>query len=110
MTAKSLVGCNTVGLVSAMTHHCVEWDVQNLITRSLDVTKSCDSEKMFPSTVASPEFCSCRGAQARGARVPKFAVTKSSRSETHLADISLRPKLNKNYFLDSGDFGGLTAS
>ena len=29
-------------------------------------------------------------APARGARVPKFVVTKSSRSESHLADISLR--------------------
>ena len=36
------------------------------------------------TTVASPEFCS-RGARARGARVPKFVVTKSSRSESHLA-------------------------
>ena len=35
--------------------------------------------------VASPEFCSeGRGALALGARVPKFVVTKSSRSESHL--------------------------
>ena len=37
------------------------------------------------SAVPSPEFCSRGGAWARGARVPKFVVTKSSRSESHLA-------------------------
>ena len=31
-----------------------------------------------------------QGARARGARVPTFVVTKSSRSESHLTDISLR--------------------
>ena len=36
--------------------------------------------------MASPEFCSGGwGARARGARVPKFVVTKSSRSESQLA-------------------------
>ena len=61
--------------------------------------------------MASLELCSKReGARARGALVPKFVMgTKSSRSESHLADISLR-QLNKNYFLDSGDFDGLTLS
>ena len=34
--------------------------------------------------LASPEFCSM-GARACGARVPKFVVTKSSRSESHMA-------------------------
>ena len=42
------------------------------------------TERDLPCTLASPEFCS-RGARARGARVPRFVVTKSSRSESHLA-------------------------
>ena len=50
------------------------------------------------------------GGPARGAGVTKFVLTKSSRSESHLADITLKAKLNKNYFLISGDFDGLTSS
>ena len=36
-------------------------------------------------------FAAGGGARARDARVPKFVVSKSSRSESHLADISLTP-------------------
>jgi len=46
------------------------------------------NEREVTWSVTSPEFCS-GGARARGARVPKFVVTKLSRSESRLADISL---------------------
>ena len=49
-----------------------------------------------------------QGARARGAQVPKFVVTKSSRSEIWYRYF-FKAKLNKNYFLDSGDFDGLTS-
>ena len=48
--------------------------------------QSCTAANLTYSTVVSPEFCSGgEGARARGTRVPKFVVTKSSRSESHLA-------------------------
>ena len=50
----------------------------------------------FVQSVASPEFCS-RGARARGARVPKFVVTKSFRSESHLA-LGLQKRIWLKFF------------
>ena len=44
---------------------------------------SFNSHPQLTCAVVSPKFCS-RGARARGARVPKFVVTKSSRSESSL--------------------------
>ena len=54
------------------------------------------------------------GARARGARVPKFVVTKSSRSESHLV-LGLQKRIWLEIFLQqpatvTGDFGGLTSS
>jgi len=47
------------------------------------------SSPMTSYPVASPEFCSGEGeeggARTRGARVPKFVVTKSPGSESHAA-------------------------
>ena len=45
-------------------------------------------ESIHMYTVASPEFCSRE--HGRVAHELKFVVTKSPRSESHLADISLR--------------------
>jgi len=52
---------------------------------------------LYTHAVALPELCSRGRARARGARVPKFVVTKSSRSESHLT-LGLQKRIWLKFF------------